>query len=158
LPIKKPPDRFRSRIGTLAGGGFNSHRWLSLLIKLYHMTYIESVHPKKQEQEVKIIMKNIKNLIANANVVLQTDYGKVTVKGFCIWSSKFIHPRFQEEINITPPSAMRFGRSFPYVFFEDKTMWESLEEKIYNAYCKEKNKTKIENNTHRETLEDDIGF
>lgn len=98
--------------------------------------------------EVKIIPKNIKNLIANANIVLQTDYGKVTIKGFQIWRSSFIHDRFQERINITPPCAMKYGKIFPYVFFEDKQSWLLIEEEIYNKYNLSK-----KNGTEKKTVQ-----
>lgn len=91
---------------------------------------IKIVFPKKQMR-----------LLANANISLNTiEYGFITIKGFQIWPSSQMNTRLQEEINITPPSRMLFGRYYPFVWIEDEKQWHELEGRIYDAYHKAKNK------------------
>lgn len=90
------------------------------------------------EEEIKInvsIPKKKSNLIAKATVTIKTSiFGYVTIKGFLIWQSEYIHPDFQEKLNITPPNQRIFSKYIPLVFFEDKQSWKLVESKIYDAY------------------------
>lgn len=94
--------------------------------------------------KVKIIVKNVNNLLANATLSIRTvDYGIIDIKGFQIWKSKLINDRLQEPINIVPPSKPSFGKYIYLVFFENHDYWYEVERLIYTAYVdirKQKNK------------------
>lgn len=85
-------------------------------------------------KEIKITLKNKGNLLANASVVIETEFNKVTIKGFQIWRSTFTNGRLQEKINILPPSLMMYGKYIPFIYFEDKEKWYDLEMQIYSQY------------------------
>ena len=91
--------------------------------------------------KIKVFIKDKNNLIANANVSLNTlDFGFVTIKGFQIWRSNVFNQRLNEQINITPPTKQTFGRYTQQVFFEDKDKWYELEAKIYDVFNNDRNK------------------
>ena len=82
-------------------------------------------------------MKNIGNLLANANISLSTnDFGWVTIKDFQIWISNNLNTRLNEKINIEPLSVNVHGRYLVKVFFEDLKLWEVVEKEIYDSYKK----------------------
>ena len=94
-----------------------------------------------EDEDVKIsIFLNAKdNIIARGNIALKINTSDfITIKGFIIWKSKWIHPKFQEQINITPPRLYRYGKWTDIIFFENKNYWSTLEDKIYSAYLKTK--------------------
>lgn len=94
-----------------------------------------------EDEDVKIIvfLNSKDNLIARVNISLKLNTSSfITIKGFVIWKSEWIHPKFQEQINFTPPRLYLYGKWSDIVFFEDKQKWFLLEEKIYLAYCKAK--------------------
>lgn len=96
-----------------------------------------------EDVKITIRLKNIKTLLANANVSLNTTlFGFVTIKGFQIWKSTNFNSRIQQAINITPPSKPSFGHYVQLVFFEDIKLWYELESQIHSAYIKELNKSK----------------
>ncbi|KKQ89242.1 MAG: hypothetical protein UT12_C0019G0011 [Candidatus Curtissbacteria bacterium GW2011_GWC2_38_9] len=91
--------------------------------------------------KITVYLKDKNNLLANATVSIPTiEFGYVTIKDFLIWKSNNLNERLQEYINITPPTKQFYGRYHPGVFFEKKDCWYKLEEKIYDAYIKVKNK------------------
>jgi hypothetical protein len=96
-------------------------------------------HYEDENVKVSVFLINKDNIIARANISikLNTSYF-ITIKGFVIWKSEWIHPKFQEQLNITPPRIYRFGKWVDIVFFESKNDWILLEEKIYSAYLKAK--------------------
>lgn len=95
-----------------------------------------------EDLKIKIIFPEKEGkIIANANIFIKTkSFGFITIKGFIIWNSSHLHPKFMEPINITAP-AIRYGFKYVYtVYFENKNDWYRIEEEIYNEYNKEKNK------------------
>lgn len=91
-----------------------------------------------QKPIFRVKIKNIKSLLANCDVTFETiDFGLITIKGFQIWKSNYLHPFFQEEINITPPTVRSNGKYVPLVFFEGAVKWEEIRERIYSEYHKE---------------------
>ena len=83
---------------------------------------------------IKIILKDKPNLLANANVSINTiELGFVTIKNFVIWRSTYFNERLQEAINIEPPKTQGFRRT-PIVFFETRDKWFDLERQIYDAF------------------------
>jgi len=99
----------------------------------------------EEEINIKIIMKNKGNLLANATVMVLTNkYGWVTIKGFQIWVSPLMNERLHEKINIQPPSSRgKFGRYISIAYFEEQGQWEIVERKIYEAYKTELNNVDI---------------
>ena len=64
-----------------------------------------------QDVKIKVYIKDKDNLIANANVSLNTVlFGFVTIKGFQLWKSTHFNERLSESINITPPTKQGYGR------------------------------------------------
>lgn len=85
--------------------------------------------------KIAITLKDKPDLLATAIVSLNTiDFGFITIHGFVIWRSKYLHSRLQEAINITPPSIRTFKHYAPIVFFENDKRWFELEQKIYDAF------------------------
>lgn len=92
--------------------------------------------------KIKIDLKENKgNLLANAHVCIDTEFGIVTIKYLQIWKSNFRNPRLQEYINIEPPSIKVYGSKIFFVFFENKDKWYELEEKIYDQFFSATHKT-----------------
>lgn len=112
-----------------------------------------------QKPIFRVKIKNIKSLLANCDVTLETlDFGPVTIKGFQIWKSNHIHPRLQEEINITPPTVRSYGKYISTVFFNVAAKWEGLEQGIYTEYHKEISKAGKEVANLDEVNPNDIPF
>lgn len=85
--------------------------------------------------KIKIILKDKPNLLANANVSINTvAFGFVTIKNFAIWKSTHFNERLNEAINIEPPSISSRGRYFKVIFFEPRDKWFELEQQIYDAF------------------------
>lgn len=94
--------------------------------------------------KIKIIIKDKPNLLANANISLNTiAFGFVTIKNFAIWKSKHFNDRLQEAINITPPATRGFKYT-PIVFFETPDKWFDLELQIYQAFVASRTSSKYE--------------
>lgn len=88
-----------------------------------------------KEMEIKINIKDKGALLANADVVIQTQgYGAITIKGFQIWKSECFNRRLKKYINIMPPSRRWYGKYIKIVFFEDPLRWEKLEKEIFIEY------------------------
>lgn len=98
-------------------------------------------------ENVKIVIyiKNIRALLANANLTLKTsEFGNIVIKGLPIWKSNRFNERLQENINITPPSKSNYGKYVDLVFFENKETWFEIERLIYSAYREKLNKKEDE--------------
>src|SRR3989344_8502223 len=94
-----------------------------------------------RDVKIKVFIKDKGNLIANANVSINTVlFSFVTIKGFQIWKSDRFNERLQEQVNITPPTKQTYGRYTPQVFFEDKNKWFELEQMVYDAFNTERQK------------------
>lgn len=100
--------------------------------------------------KIKVYIKNKGNLIANANVTLETvEFGQITIKGFQIWRSRNYNQRLSEAINITPPTRQGYG--FPtLVFFESKNKWYELELIIYETFNLKRNERANEELTDKD--------
>ena len=87
---------------------------------------------------IKIKMFNKPKLIAQATVIFSDI---VETKSWKIMPSTKMHPRFQEEIWIQPPSYPR-GRNIwgLTVWINDRDLYEQVEDKIYDAFCMTRNK------------------
>jgi len=92
---------------------------------------------------IKVYIKDTKNVLANAHITVDSDFGKITIKNFVIWKSPKHNERLQEYINIEPPTLRIYSRYQKLVFFEDVNMWIELERKIYDAYRIEQTKKGI---------------
>lgn len=85
--------------------------------------------------KVKLSKKSGDLILAKVKVIIKTtQYGLLTLKGFLVWKSTFIHPSFQELINITAPTKYVYGHYLPTAFFEDPKAWAKLQDRIYDAY------------------------
>src|SRR5258706_1026998 len=92
---------------------------------------------KDEDLEIKITATKSDKISAYAAVKIQTtEFGTITLKRFVIWKSEFVHPRFQEKINITPPRMRGRHGYLDILFFENKEQWERVEGRIYDAYHK----------------------
>lgn len=69
--------------------------------------------------------------LARANV---TFFGSIKTKGWRVLSSNFVHPEFQEQIDIKPPSVNLYGRWYDVVFIEDKELFREVQRSIYDAF------------------------
>lgn len=95
------------------------------------------------DEEVKIsvtIPKKAGRLLANATLVLPTQFGLITIKGFQIWPSPHFNERLKTNINISPPSKPAFGRYFRLIYFEDEKGWFEIEKQIYEIYLAKKSR------------------
>ncbi|OGK09582.1 hypothetical protein A2767_03150 [Candidatus Roizmanbacteria bacterium RIFCSPHIGHO2_01_FULL_35_10] len=96
---------------------------------------------KDENIKIKIFLpKKVSKLLASASVSINSEYGFITIKGFQIWPSSHFNQRLQTSVNITPPSKQLYGRYTPFIFFEDVKSWYKLEELIFSAYQKFKDK------------------
>lgn len=94
-----------------------------------------------QDVKIKVYIKDKGNLIANANISVNTIlFGFITIKGFQIWKSPHFNERLQEAINIQPPSKLVFGKYIIQVYFENRDKWFELEQMIYDAFNSERRK------------------
>lgn len=96
-------------------------------------------HYEDEDTKISVYLKPKGNIMAQANVSLKiASQNFITIKGFVIWKSTWIDPRFQEQVNITPPRRYIKGTWLDLVFFENIVDWSQMEEKIYSAYFKAK--------------------
>lgn len=94
-------------------------------------------HYEDENTKIIILIISKDNIIARANLSLKLNESSfITIKGFVIWKSKWLHPKFQEQINITPPRLFLYGKYSDIVYFENEREWYSIEEKIYSAFLK----------------------
>ncbi len=70
------------------------------------------------------------SVIARADILI----GGLRIHGIRIQKSQFTHPRFQEKIQIEPPSIPTGPYWMKVVYFEDKELWQAIEEKIYDEF------------------------
>ncbi len=88
-----------------------------------------------RDVSIKIILKNKNNLLANANISVNTEaFGYVTLKGFQIWKSIHNNDRLNDYINITPAKIPARGNFFNIIFFESSDKWYLLEKIIYEKF------------------------
>ncbi len=106
--------------------------------------------------KITIYLKKYPKLLANANIAINTDFGYITIKHFCIWKSNLFNQRLNEEINITPPGKPAFGRFFETVFFEDRNKWYEIEMMIYEEFSKKRSNDPNFKNQSEEINPDDI--
>ena len=100
--------------------------------------------------KIDIKIKNIRSLLANANISLLTnDFGWIIIKDFQIWESNLLNTRLNDKINIVPILVNVHGKYIVKVFIEDSVNWEKMEKAIYEAY-----KTKLLENA---PIPDDLG-
>ena len=87
------------------------------------------------EIEVKIKFLEDKKLKA----IIGLNFGDFIVKGFRVMTSEFENRR-GEKLWLTPPSYQGGGRYHPIFFMPDKSLWEQLEDKIWEEYEKQNKK------------------
>lgn len=96
-------------------------------------------HYEDEDVKIRVFLNSKDNIIGRINIALKTSGSSfITIKGFVIWKSEWMHSKFQEQINITPPRLYRFGKWSDIIYFENKKDWYQIEEKIYSAYLKAK--------------------
>ena len=112
-----------------------------------------------RDVKITIIVKNKGNLLANANISLNTfEFDFVTIKGLQIWKSSRFNERLSEMINIKPPSIPKYGRYIDLVFFENEQKWYELELMIYEAFNSECNKRSSKSeDVNVDEIPDDLG-
>lgn len=86
--------------------------------------------------KVKIITRS-SQLLAQAEV----NFGVVETKGWRISKSREVHPRFQEQVWIQPPSYPVAGKYHNTVYIGDKDLFRQVEDKIYDSYVRAKSNT-----------------
>lgn len=80
--------------------------------------------------------KNTESIVDVTFKLSQNDQ-KMTIKGFRVMKSKYMHSAFQEPINIVFPSVPPFFNK-PIIFIENKKFWGEFNEEIYSFYLKYK--------------------
>jgi hypothetical protein len=91
--------------------------------------------------KVQLKLINSKNDYAVANLIIRESY---VVQGYRISKSHWIHPRFQEQIQIQPPAVYNKGKWIKIGYVLDMKLWEELEDKIYSLFCKTRLEDKSE--------------
>lgn len=87
---------------------------------------------------VKIKLRQTGKMLAQAEII----FGNIIeTKGWRIMFSDKIHPRFQEGLWIQPPSYRTAWKWNPVIYINNRTLYDLIEEKIYNAYRLERTNT-----------------
>lgn len=85
----------------------------------------------KDDIKIKIKLLESKSLLAQATVIIFDVWEE---HGWKVLKSDRIHPEFQEELWIQAPSYKVGGQWKELVFINDKDLFETVQERIYDAY------------------------
>jgi len=67
--------------------------------------------------------------------VIKIDFGDFVIRGFRIQESQFENPKANgKKLWLTVPSYQSAGKYRPLFFMPEKTLWEELENKVWEAY------------------------
>jgi len=94
--------------------------------------------------KIKIKLLQSGNILAQATVILFDIWEEHAWK---VLKSNIIHPVFQEKIWIQAPSYKQFGKWREIVYINNRTLYEKVQEKIYDVYHMAKAKEKGEEST-----------
>lgn len=86
--------------------------------------------------DVQVTIKNKGNILANANIVIGTDYGKVVLKYFIIKRSPHLNSRLNDNVYIKAPAIGKSFVKYAVVAFENEKDWYEIERLIYSEYIK----------------------
>lgn len=69
--------------------------------------------------------------------IISVDFGDFVVKGFRVMVSQYTNPK-GDNLWLTPPSYRSTGGKYhPIFFMPNKSLWESLQAKIWDEYYKQ---------------------
>jgi hypothetical protein len=86
--------------------------------------------------DVQVTIKNKGNILANANIIIGTDYGKLVIKYFIIKRSPRLNSRLNDSIYIKAPAVGSGYLKYAVVAFEKEKDWHEIERLIYSGYLK----------------------
>ena len=108
--------------------------------------------------DIKVTIRFLKSktILAQATV---TFFGVIETHGWKILKSKKMHPQFQEELWIQPPSYKVGGGWKSIVFIDDRKLYEQVEERIYDAFhLAQSKKQQEESSQEGEDKEEEINI
>lgn len=88
--------------------------------------------------EIKIKLLKSESTLAQVTLIL---FGQWVEKGWRVSRSKVEHPTFHDYVWIQPPCFPGGGGKWQeIVYIDDRRLYEEVHAKIFDSYCREKNK------------------
>ena len=91
-----------------------------------------------QPHKIRVVtkIKDSGSTLAQATVIIDE---AIEIHGWRVSKSQHLHDKFQEDIWIQPPAFNTGGKWKSLVFINDKSLFDEVEEKIYDSYSMKKN-------------------
>lgn len=87
--------------------------------------------------EIEVKIKFLED--AKLKAIIGLDFGDFVIRGFRMQTSDFENRKGQK-LWLTPPSYQSKNKWHPMFFMPDKSLWEKLEDKIFEEYQRQNDK------------------